>query len=502
MAMTSRARTIWLGDNLESLTQVEAGSVMLAYCDPPFNSGRSFEAVLGLERETANAFADAWLWTTETTAALANLEDFVPKQAAAFIRSLVETLGKNELAAYLVMMSARLGAIYRVLHQCGSLYLHCDPAASHYLKVVLDHIFGPENFRNEVIWRRTHAHSGSRRFGPVHDTILFYSKSKNYIWNQIYAPYSKDYIDNYFTKEDEHGRYQLITCTGPGDRTGTRAHYRWRGKLPPSGRHWAWTSEKMEELDAAGLLVHSSNGIPRLKRYVDDGPGVRVQDVWNDIGPLSAHSLERTGFETQKPLGLLWRIIEASTNPGDRVLDAFGGSGTTAVAAESMGRSWTTMDTSLLACSLTLARVRQQNATGHITLANFPTNMSDMIRLRKQHPITFAVWGTGILGTLLDKKRMSETIAGGVGSLGGNGQARVLSSWVPLQNRMALRDVPIDTSEGHVFMLNTGGDIPQLARRVGNRQGVEVVSVPMEECLDAEALSLGMAPSVAEIALS
>ena len=263
--MSALSRTIRLGDNLSGLRELAPESVALAYLDPPFNSGRSYEAVLGTRHETASAFADRWSWSDEVEAALRILPESISTETSELLESLVKTLGRNNLTAYLTMMSARLGAVHKVLNPRGSVYVHCDPAASHYLKVLLDHLFGPGNFRNEIVWQRTHAHSSSRRYGPVHDVLLFYSKSKDYLWNQVFAPYSVDYIEKYFTRQDGRGKYQAITCTAPGDREGTRAHYRWRGKFPPPGRHWAWTIEKMIELETQGLITHSSNGTPAVE---------------------------------------------------------------------------------------------------------------------------------------------------------------------------------------------------------------------------------------------
>lgn len=213
------------------LASVPAEAATLVYLDPPFNSGRTYEALLGVsdggQRRQQSAFEDTWRWGEEAESAFAALSSTCSQKVVAFVRTIVDVLGRCDLAAYLVMLAPRLEACRRVLCQEGSLYLHCDPSASHYLKAVLDMVMGPENFRNEIIWKRTHAHSSSRRFGPVHDVVLFYSKSSDYIWTQLHAPYSDDYIEKYFRHYDDRGRFQLITCTAPGARPGTRAHNRW-----------------------------------------------------------------------------------------------------------------------------------------------------------------------------------------------------------------------------------------------------------------------------------
>lgn len=434
--MTELRRCLWTLDNLEGMTRLEAGSVALAYLDPPFNSGRNYDTFLGTARgtgsRTSRAFSDTWLWTDRTEQTLKGLADFLPSSTAAFVQSLAATLGRSALAAYVVEMAPRLGAVHRVLRPNGSFYTHCDPAASHYLKILLDHLFGQDNFRNEIVWKRTHAHSSSRRYGPVHDTLLFYSKSGEYTWNRVFAPYRASYIEKYFRHDDEQGRYQLITCTAPGDRQGTRAHYRWRGQLPPPGRHWAWKREQMELLEKQGRLVHSRNGIPRLKRYSDEGRGVAVQDVWSDINRLDAHSRERVGFETQKPTALLERVISASSNPGDLVLDPFSGSGTTAVAAERLNRRWIAMDNSLMASGIALARVRQEVNLADVALAGFPENASAARRLLRAEPSAFGVWATSMLGSLPDRQGTNETVFVGSGELSLRSKPVRILTWVPI----------------------------------------------------------------------
>jgi DNA modification methylase len=395
-------RRITVGDNLETLAVLAAGSVGLVYLDPPFNSGRAY-----------GGFGDIWRWDDTVEALLATLGEHLRPAGAAMTRALVTQLGRVPLAAYLTHLAARLGHAHRLLADTGSLYLHVDPAASHYLKVVLDAVFGAANFRNEIVWRRTHAHSGSRRYGPVHDTILFYSRSDAFVWNQQYAPYSADYLRTYFRQSDERGPYQAITCTGPGDRTGTLAHYPWRGVHPPPGRHWAWVESEMERLDAAGRLVYTRNGVPRLKRYADDSPGVRLQDVWSDIAPLSAHSAERLGYDTQKPVALLDRVVAASSNPGDLVLDPYAGTGTTAVAAERLGRQWHVLDANVLAATLALARLRAEAPHADIAVTGLPSTVDAAAVLRRQDPLGYGSWATALLATRLDRRAHGPALAVG-----------------------------------------------------------------------------------------
>lgn len=443
-------RQLWSGDNLEMLHSLDPGSVALAYLDPPFNSGRAYTARVGTASDCAGlGFDDAWRWSGEAETALGKLSESMPAPAAQLVSSLVASLGRCDMSAYLLMMAPRLAALRNVLAQDGSIFVHCDPAASHYLKVVLDALFGPQSFRNEIIWKRTHAHSSSKRFGPVHDVILYYALSKSSPWNRQYSPYDSTYIEKYFTHEDEKGRYQLITCTAPGPRPGTRAHYSWRGILPPRDRHWAWTADRMEELDRAGQLVHSSTGVPRLKRYESDGKGVQLQDIWTDVNPLGAHSIERTGYETQKPVALLERIIRASSNPGDLVVDAFGGSGTTAVAAERLGRSWVSSDRSLLASALTLSRIRSETSSAPIELRGFPTSAAAARKLLSESPTEFAMWATAISGTLLDRKTTTNSLAIGGRSAALKTDPMGLRTWVPLTKSVQIGPIKNSVKAGH-----------------------------------------------------
>lgn len=432
MEMTRR---IDIGDNLEALTSIESGTVELVYLDPPFNSGRTYDSrVSGHNREAA--FSDVWTWSEGCDARMRTLDTELPSTLAGILRALVGALGKSGKAAYVLEMAFRLAQAHRVLTPTGSLYLHCDPSSSHLLRIVLDALFGSQNFRNEIIWQRTHAHSGSRRFGPVHDTILFYTKSDLYTWNQNFSPYSSEYLTNHFTKSDEKGRYQLITCTGPGDRAGTRAHYEWRGVFPPTGRHWAWKIEKMYEYEEEGRLVYSRNGTPRLKRYADEGAGVRLQDVWSDISSLSAHAAERTGYDTQKPVALLERIISASSNPGDLVVDPFVGSGTTAVAAHRLGRAWHVVDSNMLAASLTLSRVREEVPGLSVRVTGFPATNRALGQLSNKEPTAYAAWTTALLSARLDRKVVAQSAL--IGTRGWNprfatavplGEGASLSKW-------------------------------------------------------------------------
>ncbi len=501
-----RVRRLAVGDNLDVLASLASGSVALVYLDPPFNSGRSYDLVdadRGVrDHGRTAAFDDQWMWSSETERELRRLPDLVPRTLSELVHALTGTLGRRDLSAYLVAMAPRLVELHRVLDDSGSLYLHCDYSASHYLRILLDEIFGAANFRNEIVWRRTHAHNSSRRFGPVHDTVLFYSKGARYRWTPQYTAYPPHYLDEYYVHNDERGRFQLITCTAPGDRTGTRAHYRWKGKLPPPGRHWAWKKETMESFERDGRLTYSANGIPRLKRYVDEAPGVQLQDVWSDINRLDAHSEERVGFETQKPLALLARIIAASSEPGDVILDPFVGSGTTLVAAEQAGRGWIGIDSSLLAGSLALARVRQEVNLWRVDLHGFPSDRAEALSLLKREPLAFGLWGTSMLATLADRRGRTETLVTGSGRMRIRRRVTQLKSWVPLQATItpAAEGLPKGRLSKVGFVLRAGRGVGAgLSKHLQGTLGIPVQDVPVESLVGADCRKRGIAPEVAAL---
>jgi site-specific DNA-methyltransferase (adenine-specific) len=256
--------------------------------------------------------------------------------------------------AYLVMMTIRLVELHRVLKPTGSLYLHCDPTASHYLKLVLDQIFGPANFRNEITWKRTSAHSDSGVFGNSHDILFYYSKSNRFVHNKQYQPYDKDYVDSHYRFKDEKGRfYRTSDLTAKGLSGGGYA-YEWHGV----NGLWRCPIERMREWDAQGRIRYTKSGTAEYIRYLNEMPGMPAQDVWDDISPINSQAQERLGYQTQKPLALLERIIQASSNEGDIVLDPFCGCGTAVVAAQKLNRRWLGIDITHLAINLVKNRLR------------------------------------------------------------------------------------------------------------------------------------------------
>ena len=374
---------LFYGDNLKILrSYIPDESVDLIYLDPPFNSKRAYNVIFKDKTgEDASAqieaFEDTWKWTPDVRETYDEIMggDYSSelKDAVSAFKSFMP---KTDMMAYLTMMAVRLWELRRVLKETGSIYLHCDPTASHYLKVLMDQIFGASNFQNEIAWKRTSAHSGSKRWGPVHDILLFYSKSSDFVWNTVYQDYSEKYLDKFYKYEDDRGRFTVGDLTGSGTRSGDSGKP-WKGVNPTDkGRHWGVPNkivekitcedvgelsvqEKLDLLDGKGYIYWPPRGsVPRLKRYLDEDKGVPIVDMITDINVIQAHSNERLGYPTQKPLALLERIIEASSGEGDVVLDPFCGCGTAVVAAETLGRKWIGIDVTHLAVALMKNRLK------------------------------------------------------------------------------------------------------------------------------------------------
>ena len=369
-------KTIWTGDNLDILRGMNSECVDLIYLDPPFNSNKNYEAPVG-SKAAGVAFKDTWHLSDLDVAWMGLIADEQPA-VANLLHTAKLTHGKG-MQSYLTMMAVRLLEMHRVLKDTGSIYLHCDPTASHYLKLLMDSVFDSLNFRNELIWKRTSAHSdvaqGARHMGRIHDVILRFSKGKEPTWNTVYVPYDQQYIDSVYRYSDEAGRrYQtqpLHAAKAGGD-----TRYEWKGKLPPPGRYWAFSKENMERLDAEGRIAYSRTGTPRYKIYLDESLGKPLQDIWDDITAVHVKPKERLGYPTQKPEALLERIISASSNEGDVVLDPFCGCATACIAAEKLGRQWVGIDISLKAAEL--VNIRLQQAMGGLFHHGYVTARTDI----------------------------------------------------------------------------------------------------------------------------
>lgn len=400
------ANTLFYGDNLPVLREhIPDASVDLVYLDPPFNSSRNYNLLYkdaGGQAADAQvqAFEDTWQWNGAAARTYHDLTTIGPPHVGALLSALRGMLGEGQLLAYLVMMTARLVELYRVLKPTGSLYLHCDPAASHYLKIVLDGIFGPERFQNEIIWKRSHAHNSGRMFGPVHDVILAYTRSARTTWNPQYTPLDASYVASHYSYTDPDGRrYKRQDLTGAGVRNGETGKP-WRGVDPtPKGRHWMRLPADLEVWEAEGRIYwpQKPGAWPYLKLYLDERPGMLVQDLWDDIDPINPVARERLGYPTQKPLALLERIIAASSNPGDVVLDPFCGCGTAIDAAQRLGRRWLGIDVTHLA----IAVIKHRMATTYPGLCyevrGEPTDFAGAQQLARDDRYQFQWWALSLV---------------------------------------------------------------------------------------------------------
>jgi DNA modification methylase len=420
---------LYFGDNRYVIEEhLELNSVDLVYLDPPFNSKAQYNVLYetpGNQRESAQQtiFRDMWSWEEEAEASYRAVLAH-GGQIASIVEALTLALRRSDMMAYIAMMAARLIQIHQVLKPTGSLYLHCDPAASHYIKLVLDAIFGSKNFRNEVIWKRSSAHNSAKRWGPVHDVILFYTASDQYTWNRIFSEYDEGYLASKYRHSDERGIYRLSDLTGSGTRSGDSG-MSWRGIDPTSyGRHWAvpadraipkwfqfplgWASlSTQERLDilADQQLIRwptKTGARPEFKRYRETALGQPLQDVITDIDPVNSMAKERIGFPTQKPIPLLERIIRSSSNEGDIVLDPFCGCGTSILAAQGTKRDWIGIDVSYYSVRLVQRRlIANFGRDCVVPIAGIPADLSSAEALAENQPYGFQQWVVGELGCQL-----------------------------------------------------------------------------------------------------
>ncbi|MCC6236836.1 MAG: site-specific DNA-methyltransferase [Dehalococcoidia bacterium] len=398
-------------------------SVDLVYLDPPFNSNRSYNLLFKhqdgrLPAAQAKAFDDTWRWD-QASAALYREVVALGGDVSRVLRAFHEFLGGSgtnsgsDMLAYLTMMAPRLIELRRVLKPTGSLYLHCDPTASHYLKMLLDAIFGPSNFVNEIIWKRQSSHNdaaqGARHLGRIHDVLLFYGASEKRTWHQPYRPYDQSYVDRFyrFTEVPSGRRYGLYDITAPGGASPEKRnpHYEFLGVT----RYWRFSRDRMRELHVAGRIVQTKPGrVPRQKRYLDEMPGMPVGTIWDDISPLQAHDAERLGYPTQKPLALLERILEMSSNEGDVVLDPFCGCGTAMDAAIKLNRRWIGIDVTRLATDIIEERIRDQHGAVEYTFLIEPTTIDEAVALARKDKNEFQQWVRARLGIPGEMRRGAD----------------------------------------------------------------------------------------------
>lgn len=418
---------LYYGDNLDVLREsIQTESVDLVYLDPPFNSNRSYNVLFqqrsgGDSQAQIEAFDDTWTWSHEAEQQYHELvHGGAPAKVADAIEAMRKLVGDNDVLAYLVMMTPRLVELHRALKPTGSLYLHCDPTASHYLKVMLDTIFDPRNFLNEIIWQRTAAKGGAMgRLPANHDVILSYRKSGNATWNEIRQPYDLDDLDEktagkYAQVDDDGRRYQLTSLLHPEQGQRPNLEYELMGVT----RTWRWSKDRMEQAVKDGLVVQTAPGrVPRQKRYLDEQSGRLVGDVWTDISVINSRAAERLGYPTQKPLSLMERIISSSSNEGDVVLDPFCGCGTTVDAAEKLGRKWIGIDVTYLAVDLITKRLRDTHGDevmDTVEVLGIPRDVPGAEALFKRSPFEFERWAVSLVNGQSNLKQVGDKGVDGV----------------------------------------------------------------------------------------
>lgn len=395
------------GDNLDVLKRyVRDETVDLVYLDPPFKSNQDYN-VLFAERDGTRAaaqfkaFEDTWEWNEGSAEVYEEIVE-TGGRVSEVMQAFRGFLGSNDMLAYLTMMAPRLVELRRVLKPAGSIYLHCDPTASHYLKLLMDAIFSPTCFRNEIVWQRTNAHNAARQYGRIHDTLLFYVKGGGYCWNEITTPFGAQQLKRY--RKNDSGR--LFTTQ---DMTGSRPNsdsgkFKWRGTMPPPTRGWGYELDQLEEWWKQGRVLKKADGTPRMDGlivYLDEKQGKPLQSVWTDIQRIPNTSAERLGYPTQKPESLLERIIKTSSNEGDVVLDPFCGCGTATAVAQRLNRRWIGIDITHLAIGLVKSRLRDAFGDSISTtyqVIGEPVSLPDATELATEDPYQFQWWSLGLVG--------------------------------------------------------------------------------------------------------
>jgi DNA modification methylase len=523
---------LFYGDNMEVLQKhIGDESVDLCYVDPPFNSQRNYNQIynnIGKDDiAQSQAFVDTWEWglSAELQLDLLRKEPKYTRRLVETIHGLERILGKGAMLAYLVSMAVRFAEIWRVLKPTGSFYVHCDPTASHYLKLLLDSIFCDRGgkFNNEIIWRRHYSHNDGRKLGCIHDTVFYYTKSKNYTYHRQHFEYDADYIATHYNRTDAQGRqFRSVSMNGAGQ--GEPRYFGDKLLTPPKGRHWIWTQDRINKALDEGKIFFTSKGVPRYKQFLEDMQGVPVQDTWTDFYSLSSHDRERLGYATQKPLALLERIIKLSSNEGDVILDAFCGCGTTVDAAHSLNRKWIGIDITYNAVSLILKRLKDRYGNDieqQIQLSGIPHDIESATalankkddRLRKEFEKWAILTYTDNQGKINEKKGSDKGIDGIAYIIGGTALFSVKSGGASVKDVRDLRGVVERESAAAGVLLTleeptkpmlqeaaTSGyieDIPglRLPKKISKLQIVTI-----QELIDGARMNLPLAESVVKSA--
>jgi len=468
-------RVIYCGDNLEQLKKLPDGCVDLIYIDPPFNSNRNYEVFWG-ETKEKRSFEDRHASTQ----------------------------------AYIDFMRPRCVELHRVLKKTGSFYYHCDWHASHYVKIMLDQIFSQNSFQTEIVWRRTNAKGlAFRSFPNDHDTIFYYTKSEDYTFNRQYLPHDEEYIKKFYKYvEPESGRkYALDNLANP-NKDRPNLTYEFLGVK----RVWRWTKERMQEAYEKGLIVQAKPGaVPRLKRYLDEQEGVPVDSIWADISPIQSQSEERLGYPTQKPLALLERIVKASSDPNDIVLDAFCGCGTALVAAENLGRQWIGIDVSPTACRVMAKRLRDvcgMKEDEKLWRIGRGFVVRDLPRSEKQlreiPPFEFENWAVIALGGIPNKAQVGDMgIDGRIYPVSAvpkkvKGELDFMDVWYPIQVKQKDKTgrpdidsfeavmVREDRTKGFFVSFDFSSDALSEIQSFFKKTGKSIIPLTVKEILDEE----------------
>jgi site-specific DNA-methyltransferase (adenine-specific) len=400
------------GDNLSFLKQFDTGSVDLIYLDPPFNSQQSYNVLFkettgAPEAAQIKAFEDTWTWDLAANQALTEIQRSpeAPAPLAELVRTFMDFLRPSPMSAYLVQMAVRLVQMHRVLKPTGSLYLHCDPTASHYLKLVLDAVFGPRNFLNEIVWERFNFHADAKRWGRLHDCLLLYAKNRPaHAFQTQRRPYEQAYIDSHFKKDAQGRFYRLDNALAAGQ--GPPRTFFGKVLAPKPGTHWRWSQANIDRLSDEGRIVLTRGGRPAAIRYLDEMPGHPIGDVWTDIPEINSQASERLGYQTQKPVELLRRIVGASSKPGQVVLDPFCGCGTTIDAVETLNREnpkdpprrWVGIDITHIAINLIKHRLTRFSPPPVYDVQGEPVSAAGAAALAAQDPFQFQFWVLGLVG--------------------------------------------------------------------------------------------------------
>jgi len=403
----SDANALYFGDNLEILRKyILDESIDLVYLDPPFNSDRAYNIFFRDKTEKKSsaqirAFEDTWHWGEAPQHAFDEIMrgDF-PVELKETLRAFLDFMGTSDLMAYLTMMAIRVVELHRVLRPTGSLYLHCDPTASHYLKVLLDQIFGIKCFRNEIIWKRAQPKShASVRFSNSHDVLLSYGKSGRVFFAPVHIPHDPDYVSKFYkyTEAGTGRRYRLDNLANPNKNRPNLTY-----EFPPGSgtvRVWRWTKDRMAKAWTDGRVVLPPKGkVVAYKRFLDEMPGTPITDLWTDIEHLHGSHDESLNYPTQKPLALLERIVLTSSNEGDTVLDPFCGCGTAVAAAEKLGRRWVGIDITHLAISLIKKRMKDHFPDAKFEVHGEPKSADSAQALFEQSAFQFESWAVSLLG--------------------------------------------------------------------------------------------------------